>query len=198
MNQKTTPTPGQIAYEAFFRTKAGTSVAQTVAWGYERLEWVDRQGWDAAAQAVLEAFVSSARPVPLAKDTPLTPTQGLDALETVLRTLTRLRAAFHDRLNRADLAEAQACLEDVAQRLREDIAQMRRGTGGRAMSEPVHTYPSDYPPGTNWATDEAWGILDTLKPGVLTEDVRCFLAGMIAGTLMRVREDMAALEDTEE
>ena len=49
-----------------------------------------------------------------------------------------------------------------------------------------YTYPSDYPPGTHWATDEAWHVLDILKPGVLTDDVRCFLAGAIAGTLMRV------------
>jgi hypothetical protein len=35
-------------------------------------------------------------------------------------------------------------------------------------------------------TDEAWHVLDILKPGVLSDDVRFFLAGAIAGTLMRV------------
>jgi hypothetical protein len=54
----------------------------------------------------------------------MTPAQALDALEAVLRTLSRLRDAFHDPLNRADLAEAQACLEDVALRVREDIAAL--------------------------------------------------------------------------
>jgi hypothetical protein len=56
------------------------------------------------------------------------------------------------------------------------------------MSE-KHTYPSDYPPGTHWAVDEAWAILDMLAPGVLDADHRNFLAGMIAGTLERVRDE---------
>lgn len=60
----------------------------------------------------------------------MTPTQALDTLETILRLLAPLRAAFHDRLNRADLAEAQACLEDVELRLREDMAP--RDTGREA------------------------------------------------------------------
>ena len=57
----------------------------------------------------------------------LTLTQALDILDAILGRLARLRAAFHDPLNRADLAEAQACLEDVALRVREDIAQMDVG-----------------------------------------------------------------------
>lgn len=52
------------------------------------------------------------------------------------------------------------------------------------MSEP-HTYPSDYRPGTHWALDEAWGILDRIKPGVIPDDIRAFLAGAIAGVLMK-------------
>jgi hypothetical protein len=50
-----------------------------------------------------------------------------------------------------------------------------------------HEYPSDYPPGTHWAIDAAWEILDTLEPGRLTLDERSFLAGQIAGRLMRER-----------
>ena len=57
----------------------------------------------------------------------MTPIQALHTLETVLDRLARLRAVFHDPLNRADITEAQACLEDVALRLREDIAQMDSG-----------------------------------------------------------------------
>ena len=57
----------------------------------------------------------------------MTPSQALDILDTVLGRLALLRAAFHDPLNRADLTEAQACLEDVALRLQEDIAQMDVG-----------------------------------------------------------------------
>ena len=48
-----------------------------------------------------------------------------------------------------------------------------------------HAYPSAYPPGAHWALDEAWALLDTLKPGVLPNEVRLFLAGGIAGILMR-------------
>jgi hypothetical protein len=51
--------------------------------------------------------------------------------------------------------------------------------------DPQHTYASNYPPGTHWATDIGWKILDRIKPGVIPDDVRAFLAGQIAGQLMR-------------
>lgn len=54
------------------------------------------------------------------------------------------------------------------------------------MPKPVHTYPSNYPPGTTWAITEAWGILDLVRPGVIDHETRAFLAGCIAGTLERV------------
>lgn len=57
------------------------------------------------------------------------------------------------------------------------------------MSEPKHEYPSRHPPGTHWATDAAWEILDTIKPGLIRPDVRAYLAGAIAGRLSRERED---------
>ena len=50
-----------------------------------------------------------------------------------------------------------------------------------------HTYPDKYPPGTHWALDAAWEILDTIKPGVIPDDVRAFLVGRIAGLLMQER-----------
>jgi hypothetical protein len=57
-----------------------------------------------------------------------------------------------------------------------------------ATSEPPqHTYPLFSGPGTSWSLTEAWTIVDRLKPGVLTNDERDFLAGMIAGTLDRIR-----------
>jgi hypothetical protein len=49
-----------------------------------------------------------------------------------------------------------------------------------------HKYPSNYGPGIHWSTDEAWKILDTLPPGVLSDEHRAYLAGLIAGTLTRV------------
>ena len=52
-----------------------------------------------------------------------------------------------------------------------------------------HTYPSNHNPGTHWATDEAWKILDNLKPGAIPDDIRNFLAGAIAGTLIRVKQE---------
>lgn len=55
--------------------------------------------------------------------------------------------------------------------------------------EPKHTYPSNYMPGAHWATDAAWEILDTIKPGVIGEGVRAFLAGHIAGRLMKERKE---------
>lgn len=63
------------------------------------------------------------------------------------------------------------------------------------MPEPEHTYPSLYPPGSTWAITEAWGILDQLRPGLLDDDTRAFLAGNIAGTLMRLVQKHAH-EDT--
>lgn len=63
------------------------------------------------------------------------------------------------------------------------------------MTEATHTYPSRLPPGSHWATDEAWEILDRLPHGMLPDDHRFFLAGMIAGTLMRKRETAAAMPE---
>lgn len=59
-----------------------------------------------------------------------------------------------------------------------------------------HTYPSKYPPGTSWHTDAAWEILDIIKPGVLDDDVRAVLGGMIAGRVSREREQAAKIADT--
>jgi hypothetical protein len=56
-----------------------------------------------------------------------------------------------------------------------------------ASGDERHSYPSHYPPGTHWATDAAWEILDTLKPGILSIEARSLLAGMIAGRLMKER-----------
>lgn len=58
-----------------------------------------------------------------------------------------------------------------------------------------HTYPPDYKPGTHWAITEAWRILDQVKPGVLSDDVRMFLAGAIAGTLVRLRASTEVCPD---
>ena len=55
-----------------------------------------------------------------------------------------------------------------------------------------HSYPSAYQKGQHWAFDEAWALLDALRPGVLDATVRCMLAGMIAGTLVRLHGSQAA------
>lgn len=65
------------------------------------------------------------------------------------------------------------------------------------MSEPapqvpaVHTYPLPYAPGSSWACTEAWAILDSLRPGVLSDDVRAFLAGQITGVLTHMAHEGA-------
>ena len=53
------------------------------------------------------------------------------------------------------------------------------------MTDAKHTYPSNYPLGTHWATDEAWRILDHIKPGIIPADIRAYLAGAIAGVVMK-------------
>jgi hypothetical protein len=59
------------------------------------------------------------------------------------------------------------------------------------MSVEQHRYPSLYPPGSHWSIDEAWAILDRLPPGMLPDEWRFLLAGIIAGTLQRVAADAA-------
>jgi hypothetical protein len=54
--------PGQAAYAAWWRTRYGMQQADEIS-AYQMLPAPDRRAWDAAAQAVLEAFVSSAQPL---------------------------------------------------------------------------------------------------------------------------------------
>jgi hypothetical protein len=51
-----------------------------------------------------------------------------------------------------------------------------------------HRYPTSYAPGAHWATDAAWELLDHIKPGVIPDDVRFWLAGAFAGRLTLERE----------
>lgn len=60
--------------------------------------------------------------------------------------------------------------------------------------EPKHEYPDRHPPGSHWATDAAWEILDTIKPGVIQQDVRAWLAGAIAGRLSKERDEALSRE----
>jgi hypothetical protein len=55
-----------------------------------------------------------------------------------------------------------------------------------------HTYPSRHKPGTHWATDKAWEILDSLPVGILPEDYRFLTAGRIAGALIKASEESRA------
>lgn len=38
-----------------------------------------------------------------------------------------------------------------------------------------------------WQLNVAWEIMDSIKPGILTDDVRAFLAGQITGALMKYK-----------
>jgi hypothetical protein len=40
-----------------------------------------------------------------------------------------------------------------------------------------HEYPSEYGRGINAKLDHVWDILDTIRPGVIPNDVRFLLAG---------------------
>lgn len=72
---------------------------------------------------------------------------------------------------------------------------MTRRTDTGYVAIEGRSYPSNYPPGCHWATDEAWRILDMLRDGAIPDDVRAFLAGGIAGALMRARD--AALREAD-
>lgn len=52
-----------------------------------------------------------------------------------------------------------------------------------------HPYPPKYRPGSHWAIDEAWRILDRLPVGMLPDDWRFLIAGMIAGAVMKARDE---------
>jgi hypothetical protein len=52
-----------------------------------------------------------------------------------------------------------------------------------------HTYAAAYLPERAWQFEEAWGILDQLKPDSIQINVRLWLAGMIAGALDRVARE---------
>lgn len=49
-----------------------------------------------------------------------------------------------------------------------------------------HTYPSEHAPGTSVFTDLGWAILDHIKPGIIGDEARAFLCGMIAGATSKV------------
>ena len=62
------------------------------------------------------------------------------------------------------------------------------------MTEPKHTYPSRYPPGSHWAITRGWEIVDVINPGVLSDEARALLCGAIAGALIKVAEEGAPKE----
>jgi hypothetical protein len=52
----------------------------------------------------------------------------------------------------------------------------------------AHEYPDKYKPGPqqHWAINKAWSVLDLLKPGSISHDARCLLAGAITAALIEV------------
>lgn len=60
-----------------------------------------------------------------------------------------------------------------------------------------HPYPSHYLPGTHWASDASWRILDQLPVGLLPDRVRFMLGGQIAGMLSRVKHDKLPVSEDE-
>lgn len=67
--------------------------------------------------------------------------------------------------------------------------EFRKGESDTIIGDNGHSYPDKYAPGSgSWSMDEAWEIVDRIKPGVIPIDIRSFLAGAIAGALSRVAE----------
>ena len=51
------------------------------------------------------------------------------------------------------------------------------------LGEHAHTYPSMYQRGVISFLDEAWNVLDTIKSGIIPDDVRAYLAGYFGAAL---------------
>ncbi len=51
-----------------------------------------------------------------------------------------------------------------------------------------HTYPDRHLPGSHWALDVAWEILDTLPPGRLDPVERAYLCGLMTAALEQCAE----------
>jgi len=52
-----------------------------------------------------------------------------------------------------------------------------------------HTYPSGFEPGKHWAMDQAWIGLDLIKPGLIPDDLRAFLAGYFSAALVKAAKE---------
>ena len=56
------------------------------------------------------------------------------------------------------------------------------------MTRDPNDYPRDHKPGTHWATDKAWQIMDVVPPGAIPSAMRDFVSGLIAGALVEARK----------
>lgn len=102
----------------------------------------------------------------------------------------KLRIEFTSGVGNTTLLHATLTLTDYRTK-RVIKALVRTYEEVRAEPPLEHIYPSEHLPGSHWAVTEAWTIVDAIKPGVLSEDVRCYLAGTIAGTLVRLRQELS-------
>jgi hypothetical protein len=129
-----------------------------------------------------------------------------NATVELFAALSDITDALQAEAARLRFSPTKLALEALVARLDGLIDQVmdeavRERHGGEAVRAPAqHTYPPQYAPGRSWVWDEAWGILDTLTPGTLPEDIRILLAGMIAGTLMRLsgQQDATPAREREE
>lgn len=49
-----------------------------------------------------------------------------------------------------------------------------------------HTYPRNHGPGSTWMTTIAFAVLDNLRPGIIPDPTRFYLAGLFAGAINEV------------
>lgn len=59
-----------------------------------------------------------------------------------------------------------------------------------------HTYPSKYGRGQYDILDAAWDIVDSIEPGVLTEEQRAWMAGQIVGTILKFQDEQKTKDKT--
>lgn len=89
----------------------------------------------------------------------------------------------------------QRIVRKVADAANYDFAAMELldGLGIEWRGGEVHEYPSRHPKGSRWSTDEAWQMLDMLKPGIIPDDVRAYIAGYMGGALEKLFDENTRL-----
>lgn len=60
--------------------------------------------------------------------------------------------------------------------------------GLKAPERDPNDYPRDHKPGTHWATDKGWEVMNMIAPGVISSVQRDLMSGIIASMLIEARK----------